>query len=84
MIHFWTLSGKIYFKFGVFGEWRIYIDAIQQLEPFPPLGGSLAFAFAGHVVKLRIVVLPSCDVYKIYIFVNDFVSTLLLIIYKTT
>ena len=63
-----------------FDVWRVYNDAIQYLEPFPLLwAAALRFAFAGRVVKLRMVVFPSCDVYKDYIFVYDFVLTLLLV-----
>ena len=55
-------------------------DAILYLKPFPLLWATtLRFAFTGSVVKLRMVVFPSCDVYKDYIFVHDFVLTLLLL-----
>ena len=63
----------------------IYIDVNQYLDLFPLLlAAALHFATAGCVVKLRVVVLSSCDVYKDYIFVNDFVLKLLLFIYKMT
>ena len=80
MTRSWTLGGGNIFKI-----WRIwcsvFTEDIQYLEPFTFL---YAAALAVEpVVKLRLVVLPSCDVYKELIYVYDFVLKLQLFVQKT-